>query len=180
MASKVREAEKTANKKPPTFLTSKKVANNGFYITYEDQIISEAYIALTGTAVKTYHACRRQAGDNRAISCMHHTAVKSMGYTEDQWNSTLAPKKGSQAQYFVFPAAQVEQYGLTRQQVSRALHELIEAGFIRIFCDNSPHHKAIIYQFVSWWKYPKEEWQPKWKEEIERWKFYNERRSRKK
>lgn len=111
---------------------------DNFGMVYESMCAHDCYKALSLSAKQFYTLCRVQARSKQGRACLYR-------YAETEG-------KNFADACFVFPATHQERFGIKRQNGSKYMNELIEAGFVKIVERNAHRHRPNVYQFDSKWK----------------------------
>ena len=122
---------------PKDIFASAKAKDN-FGMIFDSMLQCERFQQLRTRTKWMYVLCRVQARTEEGGKVLHEHG-KSEG-------------KIYPLNCFVFPAAHMERYGMLKQNGSKELKALEEAGFISTVEKNSHRQKVNVYQFSEKWK----------------------------
>jgi hypothetical protein len=145
-------SRKKSNKEAPAWAVDDNPYSKYGFI-YVDMLKSEKYQALSRPAQHFYLVCIANSHDDKARACLkNHVLETNRILGKDESIAYAEIDHYLSHGYFVFPASQLKQYGYTRGYGWKLMHELIEAGFVRIKEQNKVRLQVNVYQFSASWK----------------------------
>ena len=132
----------TRQKKPVTTdLYSGSETGEPFGRMYASVMKSDKYKNLSLGARNLYACCRAHAATKESRQCLFK-------HGKESGNKYIVGRD------FVFPAAQLENYGIERANASRWFDELERAGFIERRERNKNMCRVNVYSFSARWRGP--------------------------
>lgn len=114
-----------------------------FGMIYESMVKHEKFNKLSIGAKWLYVLCRIQLNTKKQIQCRHNH--------EDEIQKAGADIRYDYERDFVFPAKQLKEYNIQRQNAYKYFNELEEHGFIERKERNGIRQKVNVYSFSDKW-----------------------------
>lgn len=123
-----------------------------FTMIHADLVLSPEFQALDHSSQYFYYCCRINAVTEEGWGALEkHTRESNIRMGQDE-SIDLRYRGDYKNGFFVMPASHMEKYGYSRQQGSKLMKKLVDAGFVEVVERNKHQQKMNVYRFSTKFK----------------------------